>query len=243
MLKRIVLIGLLCAVSFSAAKQKDDTSAEIEAIKSVVISETTHWANRNFKGWSDTWAHTDYVLAMYPTDLIPMEFVGWDSLGSFWKSFYETHPEPRIMDIKRSDWHVQLYGNAAWVYYNQKLIHQETGEELAESREVKFVEKFDGTWKLVYSTAVYQPSEEEDIEYDLNDSGYKLLNQGKFQEAKAVFQLNVKLYPESWNVYDSLGEAFMKNGEKDLAIKNYQHSLQLNPDNENAKEMLKRLEE
>jgi hypothetical protein len=51
----------------------------------------------------------------------------------------------------------------------------------------------------------------------------------------------VEAYPESYNTYDSLGEAYMNNGEKDLAIQNYQKSLQLNPNNRNGIEMLKKL--
>jgi cytochrome c-type biogenesis protein CcmH/NrfG len=57
-----------------------------------------------------------------------------------------------------------------------------------------------------------------------------------------MFQLNVELYPQSWNVYDSLGETYMNNGDRDLAIQNYKKSLELNPDNSNGKEMLKKLE-
>jgi tetratricopeptide (TPR) repeat protein len=61
-------------------------------------------------------------------------------------------------------------------------------------------------------------------------------------EAIEIFKFNVELFPESSNVYDSLGEAFMKSGDNKNAIKNYQKSLELNPDNNNAKEMLKNLE-
>jgi cytochrome c-type biogenesis protein CcmH/NrfG len=50
-------------------------------------------------------------------------------------------------------------------------------------------------------------------------------------------------YPQSGNVYDSLGEAYMKAGQKELAIQNYEKSLQLEPKNENAIEMLKKLKE
>jgi len=53
----------------------------------------------------------------------------------------------------------------------------------------------------------------------------------------------VKAYPEAFNPYDSLGEAYMVNKEFELAVKNYQKSLELNPDNENAKVMLKKIEE
>jgi Flp pilus assembly protein TadD len=64
----------------------------------------------------------------------------------------------------------------------------------------------------------------------------------KPSEAIRVFQLNVELHPQSWNVYDSLGEAFMKNGDKAAAIQNYTKSLDLNPKNANATEMLKKLQ-
>jgi len=80
-------------------------------------------------------------------------------------------------------------------------------------------------------------------EESFNALGYRLLGQGKVKEAIEIFKLNVEAYPESWNVYDSLGEAYMVHGDKDLAVKNYKKSLELNPQNNNAKAMLKRLEE
>ena len=49
------------------------------------------------------------------------------------------------------------------------------------------------------------------------------------------------LYPTSFDVYDSLGEAYMKNGQNDLAMVYYEKSLELNPENVNAKEMLTKL--
>jgi len=61
-------------------------------------------------------------------------------------------------------------------------------------------------------------------------------------EATELFKLNVQAFPGSWNAYDSLGEAYMKAGQKQLAIDNYKKSLELNPANDNAKEKLKVLE-
>jgi tetratricopeptide (TPR) repeat protein len=52
---------------------------------------------------------------------------------------------------------------------------------------------------------------------------------------------NVEAFPESFNVYDSLGEAYMNSGDTEKAIINYQKSLELNLENNNAKEMLKKL--
>jgi CubicO group peptidase (beta-lactamase class C family) len=80
-------------------------------------------------------------------------------------------------------------------------------------------------------------------ERELNQVGYSLLYGGHEQDAITVFQRNVEDYPQSWNSYDSLGEAYMKTEQKDLAIKNYEKSLELNPKNDNGKEMLKKLRE
>jgi predicted Zn-dependent protease len=75
----------------------------------------------------------------------------------------------------------------------------------------------------------------------LNRLGYSLLYSEHEQDAITVFQRNVQETPASSNVYDSLGEAYMKVGEKNLAIANYEKSLQLDPKNQNAVEQLKKL--
>jgi tetratricopeptide (TPR) repeat protein len=78
-------------------------------------------------------------------------------------------------------------------------------------------------------------------EGQLNSLGYRLLGNNKLKEAIEIFKFVVLEYPESYNAYDSLGEAYMRAGEKDLAIRNYEKSLELNPKNENAKKMLENL--
>ncbi|HLZ14226.1 MAG TPA: serine hydrolase [Candidatus Acidoferrum sp.] len=75
----------------------------------------------------------------------------------------------------------------------------------------------------------------------LNMLGYVLLTDGKTDAAIAAFAKNVKQFPESSNVYDSLGEAYAAAGKKELAIENYEKSLKLDPKNQNAKDWLKKL--
>jgi tetratricopeptide (TPR) repeat protein len=75
----------------------------------------------------------------------------------------------------------------------------------------------------------------------LNALGYSLLGMKKVREAIEIFKLNVEAYPQSPNVYDSLGEAYAVSGDKELAIRNYQRALALNPQNTNAADMLKKL--
>jgi tetratricopeptide (TPR) repeat protein len=77
----------------------------------------------------------------------------------------------------------------------------------------------------------------------LNWLGYHFLYWwGRRTEAVEVFKLTVEIYPESANAFDSLGEAYAVNGDIEQAIRSYRKSLQLNPDNSNAKAALERLE-
>ena len=52
---------------------------------------------------------------------------------------------------------------------------------------------------------------------------------------------NVDQFPQEWNVYNSLGEAYLKLGNKPEAITNYKRSLELNPNNDNGRGVLKSL--
>ena len=79
-------------------------------------------------------------------------------------------------------------------------------------------------------------------EGSINQWGYELMNAKHLPEAINVFQLNVSLYPNSGNVYDSLAEGYRSSGDKQLAIEFYKKSLEKDPSNENAKDKLKELE-
>jgi tetratricopeptide (TPR) repeat protein len=78
-------------------------------------------------------------------------------------------------------------------------------------------------------------------ESELNNLGYEFIRAKKFKEATRILQLNVEGFPQSSNVYDSLGEAYLDDGNKPLAIANYRRSLELNPKNRGAVEVLRRL--
>jgi|GEM_PF-414278 len=78
-------------------------------------------------------------------------------------------------------------------------------------------------------------------ESQMNALGYEYLYRGEVKEAIALFELNVRAYPEAYNAYDSLGEAYMEDGQYGIAIANYEKSLELNPENSNAREKLEEL--
>ena len=79
--------------------------------------------------------------------------------------------------------------------------------------------------------------------FALNEVGYMLLQEDRYQEAIAIFQANVDLFPKEANPYDSLAEAYYKSGDKENARKYYEKALEIDPDLASPKEMLGRLKE
>ncbi|MEO5938320.1 MAG: dienelactone hydrolase family protein [Sphingomonas sp.] len=76
---------------------------------------------------------------------------------------------------------------------------------------------------------------------ELTAWGYKLLGEGDVRSAVAILRLNAELHADSWNAFDSLGEALAKDGKRALAIDAYRKSLALNPANSNAARQLSSL--
>ncbi len=76
----------------------------------------------------------------------------------------------------------------------------------------------------------------------LNDLGHRFLRENRMKLAQDAFKVNIVLYPDSFEVYESYAEACAKNGEIDLAILNYTKSLELNPQNNNTRHKIKELQ-
>ncbi|GAB3512893.1 serine hydrolase [Emticicia fontis] len=99
---------------------------------------------------------------------------------------------------------------------------------------------YDKAMQVIEEARKKDPSLKPD-ENELNEWAYRVMSKDKYKEALELFKLNVALYPDSWNVYDSLGEVLLKLGNKEEAKKMYQKSVELNPNNNGGKRVLERL--
>ena len=73
------------------------------------------------------------------------------------------------------------------------------------------------------------------VENEFTELGYRLIQQGKFAEAIEVYKMNIELFPNSVNTYESLGESYIITGNYDFALENYRKALQLDPNLMSAK--------
>lgn len=78
-------------------------------------------------------------------------------------------------------------------------------------------------------------------ENGLNEYGYSLLAENKTSDAIEIFKLLIDEFPLSANAYDSMGEAYLKIGNKELALLNYEKSVELDPKNTLGIDQINRL--
>ena len=175
----------------------------------------------------------DYILSAYPHSLNALLRMGdlkrtqgeYQSAITYYDSFLSIMPTDATAIRNRRD-NLSRYINESLVYQLEKDIFSIGIEKAVRNFNRK---KVSGDNKLNYD------------ENDLNMLGYTLLNRNMNDEAVKVFKLALDIYPESANLYDSLGEAYIKSGDNRNAIINYKKSLELNPANINAKGMLEGL--
>ena len=89
-------------------------------------------------------------------------------------------------------------------------------------------------------TINFHPQDPKDL--ILNQVGYGLLSHDRPGEAVEVFVLNTELFPQVANCWDSLGEAWLKKGDKKKALEMYKKALSIDPMLPSAREMVKELE-
>ena len=99
---------------------------------------------------------------------------------------------------------------------------------------------FDKATDVYHEMTKTEPSFKLDEE-TLRHWGYQLLFAGETKKAINIFQLTADIYPDSWNAFDCLAEAYARDGNKPMAIKNYRQSLALGPQNVNAVHQLQAL--
>ena len=232
---RILPVATFLVVSMGAVPAFAQGTSD-EALKAVCAAETKAYFNRDLPGWQSTWIH-DAQVTRTIAGVQDVSETGWQNVSSMIEKDFKQNPTPIPVTTSIENFTARQSGNVAWVEFDQVTASIADPSQKGQSREKRLLVKDGDTWKIASQVTIgVMPLEER-----VNAMGYGLLRDGKAQDAIELFKANVRLFPESWNVYDSLGEAYAAAGQKDLAIQNYEKSLELNPKNETGKTALAKL--
>ena len=235
-------VMLFTVLSFDNALAQQ---GEEERIKEIVTAETAAYFERDADGWQSLWTQDAKSTRTFASSYGISSIVGWENFGPAIVNFLIENPEPTSIEVQNKDFLITTDGNSAWVEYEQTLTDRNDEDYMQVNRQQRALVKENGQWKvraqISLQSNTFDYSSPQGTEMGLNALGYNLMAADKTKEAIEVFQLNVKWFPSSWNVYDSLGEAYAMAGQNELAIENYKKSIELNPENVGGKEALAKL--
>lgn len=220
-----------------------------EAVKKVIRLETESYMKRDSIAWKNQFIQNEKTTRAFSSLTYADSQEGWKNFGPMMLQWIKDSPNPsRYTNIQQKNHIINISDDLAFVAYDQLLsIPGVDSIPPSVSREFRTLIKDNDKWKISSIVSIYTQdnitTDPELMESYFNFLGYIYLEDDMVDKALEVFKLNVRLYPEAWNTYDSLGEAYALAGQKDLAIENYKKSIELNPENENGKEMLKKLVE
>ena len=154
-------------------------------------------------------------------------------------SFYLKEMNEKLIFISTPEAHIELAEKREHEGEKFYFIKLTAGEKTAlEYFKNKEYTKSLNAYKALQQKDSLDPTIQE---WDLNRTGYKYLKANEFEKAKAIFKINIALYPEKSNVYDSMGDAFKKENDTLKAIEYYEKSIAINPENRNSVKNLKKL--
>lgn len=239
----MLLIAILSFVSVQIIAQNTDEAA----LKNVIQMEHESLLKRDTTTFKSLYLHDEKMTREYVNSGGMYKIEGWSAFAHQVTQWATQNPSPgKYTEVKDDNYIVRMSDKLATIEYDEKV--SAPGIDSLKpyySHEFRTMVKEDNKWKIAAFTTIdslsFTSGDSAYIEDNLNGTGYRLLNAKKIKDAIEVFKVNVKLFPHSWNVYDSLGEAFADDGNTDDAIKNYEMSVKINPKSDSGKQALEKL--
>jgi tetratricopeptide (TPR) repeat protein len=154
-------------------------------------------------------------------------------------SFYLKEMNEKLIFISSPQTHIELAEKREHegekFYFTKLIAGEKTALEYFKNKEY---EKSLNTFLALQKKDSLDPTIQE---WSLNRTGYKYLNANEFEKAKAIFKINIALYPEKSNVYNSMADAFKKENDTLKAIEYYEKSIAINPEKRNSIKNLKKM--
>jgi tetratricopeptide (TPR) repeat protein len=154
-------------------------------------------------------------------------------------SFYMKELNEKMMFVSRPEMHIELAPKTEHKGIKYHFRQMEKGEKTPhEYFELKEFDKALTAFKMIQKKDSLSPIIKQ---HTLNDLGYQYIKKNNFDAALEVFKINAILYPETSNVFDSMGEAYFLKKDTVNAIVSFKKALSINPENKSSKRFLKKI--
>ena len=168
MKKYLLTLFAFILLAGNSCQEKIDIEKEKAAIIAVIEEETNACIAGDFTRQSETYVQDETTVRLAADKNGYEYYAGWEDLSAFLKSGTEggferlgfTNPKN-----KKTDYRIKVYNESAWAIFNEDWDLDYQGETLNfKGPGVRFLEKVDGEWKIVYMSEINQTSYEDDEE-------------------------------------------------------------------------------
>ncbi len=234
--------SILCLIIFNTNLSNAQSKAEEDIMKVIKTENLAHF-NRDTTTLKSVWLHNNDIQRMFIIKWGLLDMRGWDNMKKSIEELTTDNDRKLPPAVKYDNIKMQIFGNMAFVEFD-KITLKSNNDMDFNSYDSGILINEKNQWKLLKLVSIFTESFKntpKNLEDNLNDTGYQFLGVNKTSEAIELFKMNARLNPNSWNVYDSLGEAYGVADDKKLAIENYEMSLKLKPDSKSELVALEKL--
>lgn len=154
-MKKFFFSLIALSVVFSATCQESvSIDQEKKAIIDLLENETDAWLKGDYERWSNSYVQDESNIRLdVGSSHCDLKY-GWDEINSYLENYFDNPTEMPLKGVK-TDYHIKVIGNAAWVVHNETFKHIETGEEVGFTVAAsKILEKVKGEWKIAGMTTI-----------------------------------------------------------------------------------------
>lgn len=240
-----IVITVLIAVLFIPHSAQAQHSEE-EAILKLIRSGTLGYYGKKADEWQNSWLKDPEVSRSFIGNNGFTNTRGWENFWPGMEKYFMGDQDAVPIELTTENTIIYTADKLAWVEYDQIIkVPSRDPSYRHVSREHRVLVKEGGKWKIVSQITINTESfadSPEAIAGSLNATGHKLLRLDKSKDAIEVFRVSTQINPKSSYAFHGLAEAYAQDGSVKLAIRHYEKAIQLNPDNENAKTALAKLQ-
>ncbi len=171
------ILALSLIAGSASCQEKIDNAKEEEAIKAVIEQAMAASYDVDFDQFVNNWIHEPYILVSYASKDGQSQYKGWQELDKAFKQHASNYDSIQLAEnwkyvsFENYDYTIRVYQQCAWAsFYSKFIFTMQDANYDKEILEVRFLERHEGEWKIIYSSTVdhdsYEQAEEKSAEED-----------------------------------------------------------------------------
>ena len=151
--QNILCFILMVFLAGTSCQEKIDIEMEKEAIKAVIEDEAKAFIERDYDRLASKYVQDETNIRMGASKTGYGYRIGWEEIDSTFKKYFENNPDPDTRKPQLINYKIKVYKESAWATFTN-----EKGDI-----GIRFLEKVNGEWKIVFLSAIMVSTYEEEI--------------------------------------------------------------------------------